>query len=167
MESLNERWSDCWVEAYQEGRRLTKLPGFAAEKLITNLSCPECRGLNWKTYHDSQPVYDLKCRCCKTRFQVKASKDLRPRKNGGDLVIHGTTYRTTYKYAGKAAYIIVSYIDSETIRKIYYVKSKNVTPNLIKPSTPVICRGCKHIFCIIRFKKGMYKSLVIHDEEKN
>ena len=165
MESLNERWSDCWVEAYQEGRRLTKLPGCAAEKLVTNMSCPNCRKVDWKTYNDSQPVYDLKCRCCNTRFQVKASKRLRPRKKDGDLVIHGTTYRTTHKYAGRAAFIMISYIDSETIRKIYYVKAETVTPILVKPCTPVMCRGYKHTFCTIRFKKGMYKGLVVSDDE--
>lgn len=162
MESLNDRWADCWKEAYDEGRRLTKLPGCAAEKLITNLSCPKCKGLDWKTYHDSQPVYDLKCRCCKQKFQVKASKELRPqKKNDRDLVIQGTTYRTTYNSVGKVGYIIVSYINSEIVRKIYYVKAENVTHDNIKASNPVIVRGIKHTFCTLRFTKDMYKGLVV------
>ena len=161
MEQLNHCWTKCIQTVCEEGKVGTKVPGGAAEHLITCMSCPVCGGENWQTYPDNHPAFDLSCRVCESKFQIKASKGLQPTLKKKELVVLGTTYRTAKEHAGTIGFLLVSYRNDASIRKLYYVKAEKVCAEHIYPFESVQKDGSSYTYCTIRFPKGSYKGLPV------
>ena len=160
MCELNQCWSKCIQKMYEEGKIGTKLQGGAAEHLLTCMSCPVCDGEKWRTYPDNQPAFDVSCLTCHSKFQIKASKGLKPSMEKKELVVLGTTYHIAKENAGNIGFILVSYRDDESIRKLYYVKAEQVRAENIFPFESKK-DGKVYTYCTIRFQKGTYKGLPI------
>ena len=166
MEEINQCWASCIQKMIDEGKLGTKLQGGAAEHLVTCMSCPVCDGEKWQTYPDNHPAFDLSCLVCDSKFQIKASKGLEPSKNKKELIVLGTSYHIAKEHAGTIGFLIISYRNNESIRKLYYVKANQVRTEHIYPFESLQKDGKPYTYCTIRFQKGTYKGLPILPKDR-
>ena len=92
-----------------------------------NLSCRQCGVKNWQQMPRNYPGYDLSCKNCDTKYQIKSTKKghIKTRKNRCE--ISGATYAAVSQCHAK--YDVDYYlfdIDENQIRNIYYLNNKNI-----------------------------------------
>ena len=92
-----------------------------------NLSCRQCGVKNWQQMPRNYPGYDLSCKNCDTKYQIKSTKKghIKTRKNRCE--ISGATYAAVSQCHAK--YDVDYYlfdIDDTQIRNIYYLNNKNI-----------------------------------------
>ena len=116
------------------------------------MSCPLCRKCDWLNFPGNESCYDLQCSECKSYWQVKAKKNLKPSRATKHLKVLGTTYKTTLDSIGYVNYILFSYTELRLIRNIYIIKASDMSADVLIPmATSKLCR--------IHFKKGTYRKI--------
>jgi hypothetical protein len=149
---LNTLWQKTWAHLESTNVKGTKLPGMAAEKVITHIDCPFCGKRDWTSFPDNTPGYDVQCNACLRYYQVKAKENLKPSRVRKELRVMGTTYQTAHDVIGYVCYIMFSYASNSKIRNIYIVDASDVSDeNIIRWNTKPMCT--------IIFKKGTYRKL--------
>ena len=151
-DKISKLFQTEWQNLENAGVHGTKLPGGSAEFLLTCMSCPLCRKCDWLNFPGNESCYDLQCSECKSYWQVKAKKNLKPSRATKHLKVLGTTYKTTLDSIGYVNYILFSYTELRLIRNIYIIKASDMSADVLIPmATSKLCR--------IHFKKGTYRKI--------